>query len=1421
MSVKPANFEIPLRQAIAELERRHGIGETDVCESVLSEFPELREHRDSVLELIYFEYVLSQESGCPISDDALHQRFPEFQADLQKILNVDRAFRNAPDTEHAYGKAIGHDLEDRSDNNAEPHLEFEGFGDYELVGILGQGGMGVVYKARQRRLNRFVAVKTVDTLSSLNPVAVARFRSEAELVAKLQHPNIVQVYEIGSQLGVPYFSMELVDGGTLADAMSERPLLPTTAARIVETLARAVHYAHGQSIVHRDLKPANVLLARSDREESIELPVDSNRAKTLNTEVLPRYEPKIVDFGLAKYLEGVLDRTATQAVMGTPSYMAPELIDAKLGTVGPWCDIYSLGAILYDALVGRPPFSAATVIETIQQVRNSDVIPPLKLQSKIPRDLETICLKCLRKEPSKRYTSAKDLADDLQRFLAGQPIQARPTGIVEHTWKWTRRHPSLASLIAAVMVALVCIACLWLRSEQSRVAESLALKRNDQLLYDRDVSLAQFEYQSNRVERSREILDNTRPEYRGWEWDYLYNQTKKSIWESPKQPNPIVQADISPDGNLVAIASGVWGQDDAQAFEVWDVTTNERKWRFDGHPPSEACDVQFSPDGSLLLTAARVWNSPNVKGGTKVWDVSSGQLRFSLPKSNAYVARFSRDGESIFVGENEGWVRQYSVKTGTEIRKYVCSTLGSMILDLDFSPDGSRMVVAARDLKVSLWDTTSGKMLQKLSFDGDPRKLTWSPDGKTISVSYYSGLRTIFGIEADRLEKREESKEAAIVYGDFTPDGSRFVSSVFGQSIDICDARTGHFEFSLPAHNGHTKCIAFDASGRRMVTGGGDNRVRVWDLSHDTQQPSRSITWGAVVSAIAFDPKKDEMALAMQKHPNKKHAIEIREVKSHRFVREMVGHTDWPTCVAYSSDESLLVSGSLDKTVRIWDTSTGSESTLLAGHQEPVVGVSFLPNSPHVVSVDSEGVVVVWNVGSKSIDRSWKTEARVKAVSFHPTLPWIVFASKNKRVELWDVLQGVKRGELPNDGDVSLVCFSPNGDRLATVADDKISRIWRTQELVEPKQANPISELQGHSDTITSISFSPDGKRLVSLSRDESVRLFDVDHGYELFRLDSDKGTSGIVQFSVDGKSVVRTLPGNFSTWSIRNAVSSDSSNTTLESKAWHKAKSSAAMKNGDYFAAAFHYGWLIQLDPATMTHYRDRANARMLLGDFSEAEQDLIQCDGKIDASGQKRLLADLASLYLGQEKSSEYHSLCLRLFNMFRDSKNPIELNTILWFCALGNETKLETETIQQSLESLIADPKMRKPAYLNTLALCHYRDRDYIKAIDLARESIRLLKGVPSPSDRMIIALAAAKLDEQQIGWLPKFIRTQIRSWGFSRSWAVSLQNLKMVDTWMLEQAESTPANATIAKESNLLLKIELPYLRKEWESIANSP
>jgi serine/threonine protein kinase len=338
---------------------------------------------------------------------------------------------------------------------------------YEILDELGRGGMGVVYKARQLGLNRLVALKVVLAGSCAGAEHLARFHTEAEAIARLQHPNIVQIHEIGEHDGLPYFSLELIEGGNLAELIAKRPQTPEVAARLVETLARAVHFAHTRGIIHRDLKPSNILITDCGeryRESSTAIQVGANTSpgREHSGEVVesalsaPNSAIKVADFGLAKAVADP-SQTDTGAILGTPSYMAPEQASGFAAFAGPPADQYALGAILYELLTGRPPFKGTTVIDTLEQVRTREPVPPSQLQAKIPADLETICLKCLQKDPRQRYASVLELANDLDRFQDGRPIVARPIGNVERAIRWARRNPRVAGLLGAVAVLLLAL----------------------------------------------------------------------------------------------------------------------------------------------------------------------------------------------------------------------------------------------------------------------------------------------------------------------------------------------------------------------------------------------------------------------------------------------------------------------------------------------------------------------------------------------------------------------------------------------------------------------------------------------------------------------------------------------------------------------------------------------------------------------------------------------------------------------------------------------------------------------------------------------------------------------------------------------------------------------------------------------------
>ena len=390
------------------------------------------------------------------------------------------------------------------------------FGDYELLEEIARGGMGVVYRARQVSLNRTVALKMILSGQFASRQEVLRFRAEAEAAANLHHANIVAIHETGEQEGRHYFSMDYVTGRNLAEIAAGGPLPARRVARYASIIAEGIHYAHEQGVLHRDLKPSNILIDEND-------------------------QPRITDFGLAKRVRGDFGLTVTGQLLGSPNFMPPEQTSGKSGKVGPAGDVYGLGAIVYHLLTGRPPFQAETIEDVLRQLHEADPVAPRLLNPSIPRDLETICLKCLEKDPAKRYPNARELADELDRFLRDEPIRAHPINAPQKIWRWCRRKPLLTSLIALVFVVsaagIMGILVQWQRAERNAAAERDQHERAEtekaearRYLYVANMNLAQQAWEQNNIGRLRQLLEETQesPD-RGFEWYYWQRQTHLAV----------------------------------------------------------------------------------------------------------------------------------------------------------------------------------------------------------------------------------------------------------------------------------------------------------------------------------------------------------------------------------------------------------------------------------------------------------------------------------------------------------------------------------------------------------------------------------------------------------------------------------------------------------------------------------------------------------------------------------------------------------------------------------------------------------------------------------------------------------------------------------------------------------------------------
>jgi tetratricopeptide (TPR) repeat protein len=454
------------RAACSELDAGLRAGACAGAEAVFAKYPSLCGNAEAAVEVVFTEYLTREAMGRPNDPAGYYERFPQWRDRLERLFQVDELLKDdiAPDGES--GPVAGTGTTARIVGDSRRFIPAagapfaNGVAGYQLLEKLGSGGMGVVFKAVQPGLKRLVALKLLRHGSEASAAVLVRFRREAELTARFRHPNIVPVYDVGEANGEPYLAMEYVTGGTLRDRLQNKILPAADAARLVEKLARAVEYAHGQNVVHRDLKPGNILLDGPETGSGTEAPT-LHDSRTNTPTPPPELSPKITDFGLAVGRDQSSGLTRQGQILGTPSYMAPEQAIGKTDEAGPAVDIYALGAILYECVTGRPPFLAETELETLRQVTEQDPPPPRELQPNVPRDLETVCLKCLHKDPAKRYPTAGALADDLARFRIGDAILARPSGTAERVVKWARRHPTASFTAGVGLLAVVAGLVLW------------------------------------------------------------------------------------------------------------------------------------------------------------------------------------------------------------------------------------------------------------------------------------------------------------------------------------------------------------------------------------------------------------------------------------------------------------------------------------------------------------------------------------------------------------------------------------------------------------------------------------------------------------------------------------------------------------------------------------------------------------------------------------------------------------------------------------------------------------------------------------------------------------------------------------------------------------------------------------------------
>ncbi len=1113
---------------------------------------------DERLESVIADYIRASEAdGLPDRRTLLHQ-FPELAAELKHFFAQRDRLKRLTDPIREFGddlyQAIG------------PGKQLSYVGNYELLEEVARGGMGVVYKARQTTLGRIVAVKMIVAGRLANEQDVQRFQAEAQAAASLKHPNIVSIHEVGQHEGWHYFSMDYVEGHDLSTALRLNLLPAKTAATYVRQMAEAIHCAHQQGILHRDLKPSNILIDQQDQVH-------------------------ITDFGLAMRVEGDQGLTQTGQILGTPSYMPPEQAQGKRGLIGPASDVYALGAILYECLTGRPPFRAESVVATIEQVIHAEAASPRTLNTAIPRDLETICLKCLEKEPHRRYCTGQLLAEDLGRYLRGEPILARPARVLERNVKWVRRHPMAAALLVASLVALLSVmgmgigvyynaqldsANLQLRSsnQQLEAARDTLESNNQQLsltsaqlersvdevkaeralarrhLYASRMALIQVAEQKSDTARIVQLLRSVIPEsdqqedLREFEWYYLWRKHHGEESRLVSQTSPVTSLALSPDGKWIATA----GLEDP-LIKIWDTENGRQLCLLSGHS-NGITDLAFGRNSKRLVSAS-------LDMTLKLWDIENAKTEFTISgfdtASNAI--EFREDERQIVTGDSSGTVCFWDATTGRKLEVWKISS--DRITDLGFLKPGNSLAIGfASEWGIHLLTegisnqpNKSLRSTTNIALDSTGQRVASgfvSKDRKssTVSVLDVESESSIWGISDSKLIRRLALSE----------DGNLVAVAWDNQTIEIWT--TAKEESISTFHTGDTvRSLAFSQAGDRVYAGTEGGEVLIWSLPGKevaTLESGTRAYWTTFVNNAQLLVPSSGVASIWEIKTGRQRSLDLTSV---------AGLYRWTASAGENHVVGLRGRELID--IETGKTRVTLQDCSKRGSFGYMGQIAIDKDCRRVAGAFASSSVDLWDAATGELRRRFDVPAMAVSVALSPNGEFLASGTawhtslgsgRNEEkqsakdlleicfLQVWEVNTGRKvfyREEIFAGGIWDLA-FSPDGKYLAAAmgrypdTDMSSGRI----QIWDLANWHLALDLRGHTGSVWSVAFNESSTRLATSSGDWTgkgigqAKVWDVITGSELLTFAEGKNPVFDIAFSPDSlRLATANLDGKIRLW--------------------------------------------------------------------------------------------------------------------------------------------------------------------------------------------------------------------------------------------------------------------------------------------------